>query len=430
MFTRRLILITIALAIICAGCATPEPTPTRAPGPQLTPTLKATEAPTSTPWATGTPSPTDTPAPTNTPRPTHTPTQTSTPTPIADELAEDILSTYRALLIVQLNAELLHETATRVQSGELGGLDQLAPMIALGALIQAIEEAVPQITAPQQLADSWDSAVAVHERTKGVMRRWVNEEILSPEVVAEMDSVLVDIGTIASSTDDVLASEFGYDADLLAKWRQEVLEAVPELFEPGAEEVTPVPGLEVRAGYEYISYDYYHIVGEVINETDQWFESVKVVATLYDAEGNPIGADYTYTHLDHLPPHDVGVFTLATDAGGKAASVTSYQLQVEGMPSSGPEYEDFTVTVGNEYSEYDYYHLVGEVKNTGLLDCESVQIVAAFYDADGNLVGADYTYTTLDTVPAGGSSPFDLAAGNLAGPYDHFKAWVQGRPAE
>ncbi len=202
----------------------------------------------------------------------------------------------------------------------------------------------------------------------------------------------------------------------------------PSIVPPTNTPTPSVPPLEVVAGRDYIRYGYLHIVGEVINNTDYWYDFVKVVATFYDSDGKVLGSDFTYIELDELPPHGKGVFVLSSDVGDAAASVVSYKLQVQGNQGASPPYTDLNVRVDREYSQYDYYHIVGEVTNTGDLDCEFTKIVAGFYDAEGNIIGADFTYAELDRIPAKGSSPFDLAMGDLDDGYDHIEVWVQCHP--
>ena len=191
-----------------------------------------------------------------------------------------------------------------------------------------------------------------------------------------------------------------------------------------------VPSLEVVAGRDYISYDYLHVVGEVINNTGEWFDFVEVVATFYDSDNKVLGSDFSYIALDKLPPHGKGVFDLVSDVGGAVDLVASYKLQVQGNEGAAPPYQDLDVRVDREYSEYDYYHLVGEVENVGDLNCEFTEIIAGFYNADGVILAVDFTYAEMDLIPAGGSSPFDLVTGDLDEGYDHYEVWVQCQPSK
>lgn len=60
------------------------------------------------------------------------------------------------------------------------------------------------------------------------------------------------------------------------------------------------------------------------------------------------------------------------------------------------------------YNDADLFHIVGEVQNTGTEAAEFVQIVASFYNENGQFVGTSFTYTTPDTVSPGTKAPFDI----------------------
>ena len=64
------------------------------------------------------------------------------------------------------------------------------------------------------------------------------------------------------------------------------------------------------------------------------------------------------------------------------------------------------------YSHYldsiDYLHVVGEVQNNTNDNLRFVRISAAFYNSNGQLLDTDFTYTFLDTLPAGEKTCFNL----------------------
>jgi len=203
-----------------------------------------------------------------------------------------------------------------------------------------------------------------------------------------------------------------------------------QVSSPTSTPTLSVPILEVYPGRDFISYDYFHIVGEVKNNTNSWMDFVQIAATLYDESGNILGTDFTYLMQDMLAPNSTGVFDLLSNVGGKASSVASYKLQVQGRESENPPYQDLELIVGEGYSSYGYFHLPGEVKNTGSKNCEFTQIVAGFYNSEGKVVAADFTYSSLDQVLAGSSSPFELLIDNLEGEFDSYKLWVDCNPEE
>jgi hypothetical protein len=63
---------------------------------------------------------------------------------------------------------------------------------------------------------------------------------------------------------------------------------------------------------------------------------------------------------------------------------------------------DYVAATGSHY-------VVGEVVNTTGDNLRFVEILASFYDADGQLVGTGSTFTELSIVEAGSSAPFKLA---------------------
>jgi len=58
--------------------------------------------------------------------------------------------------------------------------------------------------------------------------------------------------------------------------------------------------------------------------------------------------------------------------------------------------------------EYDRYKILGEVKNEGETTENYVKIIATMYDELGKLVCTDYTYTIIDILSPGDTSPFEL----------------------
>jgi hypothetical protein len=228
------------LSLVMGGCAqqndvaevAPSPTEVFSSTPSVQPTNTTAPTVTHTPTATNTPTPTNAPTPTSTPTATPTLTLTPTLTPISEELVDEIMTAYKRMVLIQLNAELLSETAAQVNAGELSGLEEAGAIIVLSQLIQAVEDSLSGYVPPKALDNHWDDVVSVHEQTKDVMRRWVlDEEILSGQVVDEMEPVLSLAANALAGSDQELADEFGFDPALLTEQRQEVLDFVDELFE-------------------------------------------------------------------------------------------------------------------------------------------------------------------------------------------------------
>ena len=74
--------------------------------------------------------------------------------------------------------------------------------------------------------------------------------------------------------------------------------------------------LRILSQYAYvepnqISNGILHVIGEVINESNQTARFVKVVATFYDQNNQVIGTDYTYTTLSELSPGQKSPFEIS-----------------------------------------------------------------------------------------------------------------------
>lgn len=181
------------------------------------------------------------------------------------------------------------------------------------------------------------------------------------------------------------------------------------------------PPLEILSHDSYTDGEWYHIVGEIQNNNDYPMMFVEIVATLYDDDGKVVGTDFTYTFLDVIPPGGKSPFETGTD---EWEGTTNYKLQAEGSKGDLPR-QDLVIRSHESYIDGDWLHVRGEVENTGTTDAEFVQLVITLYDASDNVVGADFTFTTLNIVPAGGTSPFESGTDHWPN-FDHYEIQVEG----
>jgi len=201
--------------------------------------------------------------------------------------------------------------------------------------------------------------------------------------------------------------------------------AIPPTRTPASSSTMPtpkVPPLEILSHQSHIDGKWAHIVGEVRNNTNAPIEYVKIVVTLYDSNNKVVGTDFAYTELDVIPPGGKSPFETGTD---KWAGVTTYKVQVEGRKGSLPR-QDLVILSHESYKDGKWLHVRGEVQNTGTTPAEYVKLVVTLYDANGNVVATDFSYTALDTIPAGGTSPFETGTDYWPN-FDHYEIQVQGR---
>jgi hypothetical protein len=86
--------------------------------------------------------------------------------------------------------------------------------------------------------------------------------------------------------------------------------------------------------------------------------------------------------------------------------------------------QDVFVLSHNHHVDGSWLHVRGEVQNTGTTTADFVKIVVTLYDAARQVVGMDFTYTDLDTVPPGGIAPFETGTDHWLG-FDHYDIQVQ-----
>ena len=213
---KALLFLLLFLTACSPATAVPlTPTPTSSPVPPT-----ATAIPTLTPTATATPEPTS----------TSTPEPTSTATPIPAEIKQAVLDAYKIMLFIQIDANMLDDVATKVKSGDLAGFESFGALIVLAALVNAVEEAIPQTTPPELLKPYWDQVLPIHAATKELIAQWYNKEIDSTIVLEEVAPILNQVEQIMSDLDHELASTYGFNAEELNQSREEAIQSMNEIF--------------------------------------------------------------------------------------------------------------------------------------------------------------------------------------------------------
>jgi len=154
-------------------------------------------------------------------------------------------------------------------------------------------------------------------------------------------------------------------------------------------------------------YDTYHVVGEVRNNGSSGAEFVRLIATLYDDAGEIVDTDYSYTYLDIVAPNELSPFKISF--WDLPAKPERCRLQSEWRSTDSRSARLVTVSSIRGYYDSDYhaFKVVGEVRNASGFPVEFVKVILTCYNDEGEVINCDYTYSTLDTIYAGGTSPFD-----------------------
>jgi hypothetical protein len=96
---------------------------------------------------------------------------------------------------------------------------------------------------------------------------------------------------------------------------------------------TSNPDLTINSVSSFFRSDSFNIVGEVMNQSDETKESVKLSVTLYDSSGKVIGTDYTFADPSDISSEDSAPFSVyITDSDvSDLDSISSYKIQVSSL---------------------------------------------------------------------------------------------------
>lgn len=167
------------------------------------------------------------------------------------------------------------------------------------------------------------------------------------------------------------------------------------------------------------------IIGVVENSSDAPVEFVKIVSSVYDEQDGFLDSDYTYSMMDVLLPGEWSPFRLSIR---DTKSFHSYDYQLQWQIASTIPLRRVQLLGHRGRTEGDYFSIGGQVRNIGTTSVEFVKIIVAAYDAQDRLVGADYTYTSIDVLTPGASSPFEVLILDLVGDVHKYDLIVQSQP--
>lgn len=82
---------------------------------------------------------------------------------------------------------------------------------------------------------------------------------------------------------------------------------------------------------------------------------------------------------------------------------------VKTLSTSDP---DLSISSVSDYTQGNYFYIVGEVKNNGISAKHLVKISITLYNDLDTVIGTTIAYTNPSDIPSGGSSPFKFMIGN------------------
>lgn len=155
------------------------------------------------------------------------------------------------------------------------------------------------------------------------------------------------------------------------------------------------------------SIDYYHVVGEVLNNTPNYLRFVRITANLFNSSGQLIDTDYTYIYLDNLEPGARTCFNLFFS---NSAGASYYLFEPVSYSTDGEPLPNLTAInySGSYDATFGWYEIIGMVRNDSGSYVSYVSPVGTLYNSSGSVVGCDYTYVNSTDLAVGQSSAFEM----------------------
>jgi tetratricopeptide (TPR) repeat protein len=153
-------------------------------------------------------------------------------TPIPTEVSGQIMQAYGTMVFIQMNATLLDTAATRAQAGNMND-DQKAGFIHFTSnFFQEVESQIAQSVVPSVMDTDWKKALDIHDKTKDIYTRWINQDIEPTQVTVELAPLLSELAVSIQNTQKILSEEYGFDINELIQIQQDTSENVDKIFGP------------------------------------------------------------------------------------------------------------------------------------------------------------------------------------------------------
>jgi hypothetical protein len=153
------------------------------------------------------------------------------------------------------------------------------------------------------------------------------------------------------------------------------------------------------------------VVGEVRNGLDHEIALVEVTANLYSASEVLLATDFGFACVTTIPAGGDSSYTVLVldpppGVDHVGVSVTDYFEPP--FFTIDPPVVGLDATITNVYTDsIGFRHAVGTVTNNSAYTYDFVQPCVAFYDAAGNVVRTDFTFTSPSTLAPGQTGTFD-----------------------
>ena len=153
-----------------------------------------------------------------------------------------------------------------------------------------------------------------------------------------------------------------------------------------------------------------HITGEIFNGGDQPVVVNSLAAATFDASGELVTAESSSVSIEYLDAGEDGPFrVLMIGPASGVEDVTDFEVYLDAIFADPTEVLPITFS-DNQYNYFDAsgrFHLVGELTNSGA-EAINPRLVAAIFDAAGDVIDAASLDTALTSLAPGETVPYDF----------------------
>ena len=152
------------------------------------------------------------------------------------------------------------------------------------------------------------------------------------------------------------------------------------------------------------TFETWHVVGLIMNNTDRAVDNVEVEIEALDAGGNAIYEEITYTALYDIPAGATSPFSLSI--WDEIPEMDSFSATIVGQSVTDFDPTEVEVRATRMTLGENSIYVTGELLNSGTTPVEIGDVAVATFDANGTLVTADVSYAAISYLGPGEVGPF------------------------
>jgi len=158
-------------------------------------------------------------------------------------------------------------------------------------------------------------------------------------------------------------------------------------------------------------FGFLHIVGEVQNNFTTSWEFVEIRATIYDASGTAVSIANGFADISVLRPAERSSFEVVLENADQSSKADNYRLLVNGEHAVIEKNAVLEVIEGDNFiDELGFYHVIGEIRNSGTATATAVEVSAALYDEQRKVLATVRGLAIPPDIAAGQSAAYELVA--------------------